>query len=70
MNKLYKATVQGNVEMTPEEEKEVRDLWAKEEGKALPKVKPSLESRLDELEVKFENLQVRLSTETVVKKGV
>ena len=70
MEKLYKATAQGNVEMTPEEEKEVRDFWAKEAGRPLPVRQPSVEERLKELEDKINALTAQLKIATVDKKGV
>lgn len=70
MAKLYKATEKGQIEMTPEEEKEVRDLWAKEEGKPLPQVRLSLEDRLAALETKVEKLASKEERLEVKELGV
>ncbi len=55
---LYKATEQGNVPMTPEEEAEVRGVWENTEKHPKPKRK-TLEDRVKDLESEVELLKAK-----------
>lgn len=54
---LFKATAEGNVPMTEEEEAAIKAFWDEQQSKPIPKPKKSLEERVAILEQRLDELE-------------